>query len=245
MASRRGHAVAAVAAAAFLSAGAGAGPALAASGETTAREEFAGPRAAGLYTGRDAARLRKVGMVPVRTYDASIRTDVVYATDRNFTGERVPGYCAGEAWMRASRARALARVQRSLRPRGLGLLVYDAYRPLRGSRGLVRWAQRTGRQDLLTDGYIAYPSRHNLGSTVDLTLVDLDTGKPLNMGTGYDALTPRAHTRNARGRVLANRLTLVRAMRAQGFTNYAREWWHFDSAVDPGTRRFDIPIGCN
>jgi D-alanyl-D-alanine dipeptidase len=108
---------------------------------------------------------------------------------------------------------------------------------------MVRWARRTGREALLTGGYIARHSNHNLGTTVDLTLVRLDSGRALDMGTPYDAFTPRSNTTRARGAVLRNRLRLKNAMEARGFVNYHREWWHYDSVV-PGRRRLDVPIGC-
>ena len=182
-------------------------------------------------------------LVDVRSYAESIQVDVRYATSNNFTGAPLPGYCAAQALMLRPRARALARVQRSLRPRGLGLKVFDAYRPARASRAMVRWTRRTGNEDLLRDGYIAPKSNHNLGSTVDLTLVRRASGRGLDMGTAYDAFTTRANTTRARARVLRNRMILKNAMEAQGFVNYFREWWHFDSE-EPGPRRLDVTIGC-
>jgi zinc D-Ala-D-Ala dipeptidase len=182
-------------------------------------------------------------LVDVRRYAKSIQVEVRYATANNFTGAPLDGYCQAQALMLRPRARALARVQRALRRRGLGLKVFDAYRPARASRAMVRWTRRTGNEELLEDGYIAPKSNHNLGSTVDLTLVRLDSGRQLDMGTAFDAFTRRANTTHARGRVLRNRLILKNAMEDQAFVNYFREWWHFDSEV-PGTRRLDIPIGC-
>jgi D-alanyl-D-alanine dipeptidase len=182
-------------------------------------------------------------LVDVRRYAGSIQVDVRYATANNFTGAPLAGYCQPTALMLRPRARALARVQRALGRRGLGLKVFDAYRPARASRAMVRWARRTHNQDLLTEGYIAAKSNHNLGSTVDLTLIRRGSGRELDMGTSFDAFTPRASTTRARGRVLRNRLILKTAMEEQTFVNYFREWWHFDSE-EPGTRRLDVPIGC-
>jgi len=71
----------------------------------------------------------------------------------------------------------------------------------------------------------------------------LRDGRELDMGTGYDDLSPRANTRNARGRALGNRLTLVRAMERFGFANYDREWWHFDHRERRG-RYLDLTLGC-
>ncbi|MEJ7717842.1 MAG: M15 family metallopeptidase [Thermoleophilaceae bacterium] len=187
--------------------------------------------------------LRRAGLVSVRAAAPSIRLDVRYATRRNFTGRRLPGYCEPLAVLRPFAARDLAAVQRRLASRGLGLVVHDAYRPVRATRAMVRWAERTGNSHLLREGYIARRSRHNEGATVDLGLVSLPSGRPLDMGTPYDSFSTRSHTRNARGRALRNRTTLVRAMAAEGFANYRREWWHFDHRRRGG-RPLDVTLGC-
>lgn len=180
-------------------------------------------------------------LVDVRSRDSTIRVDARYATSNNFTGEPLPGYEAPRALLRREAADALARVQARLRSQGLGLLVYDGYRPVRATRAMVDWATRTGRTDLLKQGYIARRSRHNLGLAVDLTLVELATGVPLDMGTPFDTFAESAHTANGRGEVLRNRITLVRAMRAERFSNYDQEWWHFSYPVK-GALPFDMVI---
>jgi D-alanyl-D-alanine dipeptidase len=185
---------------------------------------------------------RRAGLVDLLRFAPGLRVELVYGTRRNLTGRRLPGYCRDWALMLEPAARDLARVQRRLRRRGLGLLILDAYRPARASRALVRWAQRSGRGDLVGT-YIAERSRHNTGSAVDLTLVRSSDGKRLLMGSGYDDLGPRAHTRNASGRALRNRLVLQRAMQRFGFTPYWREWWHFEHRVT-GARYLDLPLGC-
>jgi zinc D-Ala-D-Ala dipeptidase len=120
-------------------------------------------------------------------------------------------------------------------------LVFDGYRPVRATLAMVRWAERSGRRDLITQGYIARRSRHNLGLAVDLTLVDLRTGAELDMGTAFDTFADSAHTANATGQVLANRQLLVHAMESEGFLNYHQEWWHFSYEV-PGALPFDVVI---
>lgn len=191
-----------------------------------------------------SAALRRAGFVAVRALAPSIRTDVRYATRRNFTRAVVPGYCEEPlAVMKRGAAQDLAAVQRRLEPRGLGLLVYDAYRPARATRAFVRWAERTGNARLLSQGYIARRSRHNEGTTVDLTLASLESGRAVSMGTAFDAFTTRSHTANASGAALRNRLTLKRAMEAEGFRNYRREWWHYDHARLRGPR-LDLTLGC-
>jgi D-alanyl-D-alanine dipeptidase len=185
--------------------------------------------------------LRRAGLVDVHSFAPGIRTALVYRTNHNITGHRLPGYCREWALMLEPAARDLGRVQRYLRRRGLGLLILDAYRPARATRALVRWAERTGLGDLVGT-YIARRSNHNLGSAVDLMLVRLSDGRRLRMGR-FDALGPGAHTLEASGRVLRNRLTLKRAMERFGFTNYWREWWHYDHRVR-GTRYLDLTLGC-
>ncbi len=180
-------------------------------------------------------------LIDVQSLDSTIRVDVRYAGPNNFTGAPLPGYDAPRALLRREAAQALARVQGRLRKQGLSLLVFDGYRPIRATLAMVRWADRTGRRDLLTDGYIARRSRHNLGLAVDLTLVDAQSGSSLDMGTPFDTFSEAAHTANAHGRVLANRRILVRAMESEGFRNYEKEWWHFSLDL-PGALPFDQVI---
>jgi zinc D-Ala-D-Ala dipeptidase len=180
-------------------------------------------------------------LVDVQSVDSTIRVDARYASAHNFTGEPLPGYQAPRALLRREAAAALGRVQARLRRNGLGLLVFDGYRPVRATLAMVRWAERSGRRDLITQGYIARRSRHNLGLAVDLTLVDLRTGAELDMGTAFDTFADSAHTANATGQVLANRQLLVHAMESEGFLNYHQEWWHFSYEV-PGALPFDVVI---
>ncbi|HEV2873765.1 MAG TPA: M15 family metallopeptidase [Thermoleophilaceae bacterium] len=184
---------------------------------------------------------RRAGLVDVHRYAPGIALDITYAGQDNITGRRLPGYCQPWALMLEPAARDLGRVQRYLRRRNRGLEVLDAYRPARATRALVRWAERTGRGHLVGT-YIARRSRHNLGSAVDLTLVRASDGKRLRMGR-YDALGPGAHTLDATGAVLRNRLALKAAMERFGFTNYWREWWHYEHRLT-GTVYLDVPLGC-
>jgi D-alanyl-D-alanine dipeptidase len=184
---------------------------------------------------------RRAGLVDIHRFGPGIALDIRYTGRDNITGRRLAGYCRPWALMLEAAARDLGRVQRYLRRRERGLLVLDAYRPARASRALVGWAERTGRGHLVGT-YIARRSRHNLGSAVDLTLVRASDGKRLRMGP-FDALGPGAHTLAARGRVLRNRLALKAAMERFGFTNYWREWWHYEHRVT-GTTYLDLPLGC-
>lgn len=196
-----------------------------------------------IFGGRaESAGAEAGGLVDVHRYGPGIEVDLAYRTRDNLTGRPLPGYCENRALLLERPARDLGRVQRHLRRRGLGLLVLDAYRPARASRALVRWAQRSGRPELVGT-YIARRSRHNTGTAVDLTLVRLRDGRRLDMGTGYDDLSSRAHTGNARGRPLRNRLTLKRAMERFGYRAYWREWWHFEHR-EKSSAYLDLPLGC-
>ena len=182
----------------------------------------------------------RVHLIDIRLVDPTIMVDARYATPSNFTGAPLPGYETNRALMRREAAAALARVQKRARNEGVALKVFDAYRPVRATLAMVDWANRTGQQRLLRDGYIASRSRHNLGLAVDLTLVGGD-GRELDMGTPFDTFSAAAHTANAAGQVAANRRLLVRLMQAEGFTSYDKEWWHFSYDV-PNPMRFDLVI---
>jgi len=136
------------------------------------------------------------GFAYLRDVDASIAQDMRYAGRDNFTGRPLPGYEAGECILTSGAAAALARAQAELAGAGLGLKVYDCYRPARASRAMVRWALDGGSDGKrfypaltkasLLSGYIAAHSRHATGTAVDLTLV----ARPARQTAAFD---PRAH----------------------------------------------------
>ncbi|HUQ20152.1 MAG TPA: M15 family metallopeptidase [Gemmatimonadaceae bacterium] len=168
--------------------------------------------------------------------DSSLIVELRYATKNNFTGEPLPGYEGNHAYLRDEVAVALSLANADLRRDGFGIKIYDAYRPVRASEAMVAWAQRTNRNDLLRDGYIAARSRHNLGVAVDVTLVNLKTGTEVPMGTAFDTFSTAAHTKNARGGFAENRKRLTTALERHGFTNYENEWWHFSYDVESPVR---------
>lgn len=191
---------------------------------------------AGLLAGPRAA---PEGFVDLRTALPGACFAVGYAAADNFTGAVLPGYGAAGAWLLKEPAEALARVQAGLGD-GVVLLIFDAYRPLRASEAMLAWARRTGQTRLIKEGYVASRSNHNHGHTVDLGLARAGTCEVIDMGTAWDTLDERSHTLNASGEARANRLKLRAAMRAQGFKEYSREWWHFNYPL-AGTRARDVP----
>jgi D-alanyl-D-alanine dipeptidase len=182
--------------------------------------------------------------------------DMRYFGTHNFVGTRVDGYEAPVCVLTQQAATALAAVQRDLRPRGLGLKVFDCYRPARGVRHFVRWAREAdnstkaefyphvAKGNLFREGYIASRSGHSRGSTVDLTLVRLPGNEELDMGTPFDFLSPQAGLRgNVGAEARANRRILADAMRARGFVGYDKEWWHFTLRNEPfPDHYFDFPV---
>lgn len=164
-------------------------------------------------------------LVEIQQVSPGIRLDIRYATPNNFTGRAV--YQEARCFLRPETARKLADVQKDLERSGLGLKVYDCYRPLSIQRRF--W-------ELVPDErYVANPakgSRHNRGAAVDLTLVDA-RGKELPMPTPYDDFTKRAHRDfcDLPPEALRNRETLERVMVKHGFIPLPTEWWHFDDTA--------------
>jgi D-alanyl-D-alanine dipeptidase len=161
-----------------------------------------------------------------------IPVDIRYATPNNFM--KKPLYPVAKAWLRAPAAQALLDVQRELAGRGLGIKVYDAYRPYRVTE--MMW------EPIRNPDYVADPSkgsRHNRGAAVDLTLIDLATGDELPMPTGYDDFTERAaHAfSDLPAEALRNRELLRDVMVRHGFQLLPSEWWHYDFN---GWERFEL-----
>ncbi|MET0935150.1 MAG: M15 family metallopeptidase [Luteibacter sp.] len=206
-----------------------------------------------------AGTAAEAGMVDMRSLAPAIAEDIRYAGTDNFTGGVVDGYEAPKCFLRAGAAEALARVEATLRKEGYALRLWDCYRPARAVANFVRWAgdlsdTRTkaahypnlGKDKLLGE-YIAPVSGHSRGATVDLTLMRCSGTRcePLDMGTDFDFFDARAHT-DAPGITAAqrdNRQRLLKAMNAQGFVNYAPEWWHYSlPAAADGDTIYDVPV---
>lgn len=182
-------------------------------------------------------------LAEVRTLDTTIIIEARYATPNNFTRAVLPGYHANRIYLRREAAVALARVQKRLLSGGMGLKVFDGYRPVRATRAMVAWAESSGQRHLLIDGYIASHSRHNLGLAVDLTLVDWSMGgREVDMGTPYDTFSDAAHYASATGRTLRYRQLLRRMMEEEGFRQYEQEWWHYSFSVPGEPVAFDLEI---
>jgi D-alanyl-D-alanine dipeptidase len=170
-------------------------------------------------------------LVDIRSVNTKIALDIRYATTNNFLKRKL--YPVSRCVLRGAAARRLSQVQNDLAKKGLGLKVYDCYRPLSVQR--LMWQVRPDPR------YVANPargSRHNRGAAVDITLVDRN-GRELEMPTRFDDFTERAH-RNYKGasaQAKKNSKLLEDAMKKYGFIPLPTEWWHFDA---PGWDKFAI-----
>lgn len=168
---------------------------------------------------------RTPDLVELTKLDRTIKLDIRYATKNNFLGR--PVYKHARAFLQRPAAEALVRVHKALRARGYGLMVFDGYRPWSVTK--VFWDNTPkDKKDYVADPAVG--SRHNRGCAVDLTLYDLKTGRAVAMPSNYDEMTERSHANYAGAEPEATRLRdlLIAAMRAEGFTVFATEWWHFD-----------------
>ena len=163
--------------------------------------------------------------VNVRDYIPDIQVDLAYTGTGNFTGQAIYGFT--DAYLRYGTVRKLAAVQAELEEQGLGLLIWDAFRPAAAQFKL--W-------EVCPDPtYVANPetgfSSHSRGNTVDVTLISLDGGA-VEMPTGFDDFSPLADRDYSDvGPVpAANARVLEDAMAAAGFTPYFGEWWHFSDS---------------
>lgn len=178
-------------------------------------------------------------MVELKAAIPNIVYDLKYAGKNNFTKRRMYPAETKKTFMRQDAALALAKVQKELNERGLGIKIFDAYRP---------WSVSKKFWDLIKDErYVANPSRgskHNRGTAVDLTIIDLKTGTELNMGTGFDNFTDTAHHsfKNLPKEILQNRELLKKLMEKYGFVAYNEEWWHYNFKSDTKFEVMDIPV---
>jgi D-alanyl-D-alanine dipeptidase len=168
---------------------------------------------------------READLIELTKLDSSIKLDIRYATANNFVGRAV--YPEARAFLQRPAAEAVVRVHKLLKKEGLGLVIFDGYRPWTITKlfwDVVPEDKRT---------FVADPvkgSKHNRGCAIDLSIYDLKTGKLVPMPSGYDEFTDRASPAYAGGtdEERRNRDKLRRLMEAEGFVVNPNEWWHFD-----------------
>lgn len=186
-----------------------------------------------------------------------VRWDAKYATWDNFVGRPVDGYLANRIVGTRSLCRALEAARDKAASHGFGLLLWDGYRPQRAVDCFLRWSSepedgRTKRRhypnidrtQLFDLGYVAAKSGHSRGSTIDLTLYHLATGRLASMGGDHDLMDSVSHHGAAVAEAEArNRHRLRSIMEASGFHPYPEEWWHYTLRDEPHPDTyFDFPI---
>ena len=198
------------------------------------------------------------GFVVLADYVPGIIEEIRYHTTYNFIGDRIDGYEEPVALLTIEAARALKAVANELNVQGYRLKVFDAYRPATAVKHFVLWGIEDTdirmkpyfypdlvKQELFVKGYIASRSSHSRGSTVDLTLLDMATGKEADMGSPFDFFGPISHPdyRGITEEQYQNRMTLQNAMLRNGFKPLSCEWWHFTLENEPyPDTYFDFPV---
>ncbi len=197
------------------------------------------------------------GFVYLSDINSSIIVDLKYYSSNNFTGKFVEGYNSNKAILTKEAAVALSNAQDDLNKIGYSLILYDAYRPQSAVDFFVKWSSNINdtiykntyypnikKSELFKLGYIAYKSSHSRGSTVDVSLVEIESKKEIDMGTIFDYFGVESHTffNNLSKKQKLNRLILYEAMSNNGFKNYSKEWWHFTLKNEPFQKYFDFPV---
>lgn len=174
--------------------------------------------------------------------------EIRYYSTYNFIGERIDGYEEPCALITAEAARALKSVSNELNVLGYRLKIFDAYRPTSAVKQFVFWALEDNdvrmkpffypeidKEDTIQLGYIATKSSHSRGSTVDLTLLEMATGKEVDMGSPFDYFGERSHPdyTDITKEQYNNRMLLQKVMVRNGFAPYECEWWHFTLENEP------------
>lgn len=201
---------------------------------------------------------RPDAIVVLQNVIPDLLVELRYLSSNNFLGRPVEGYRASIVYMTEAAALALKAVQEELAPQGLGLKVFDAYRPQRAVDDFVRWAAdsddtlmkqqyypRLEKSELFPGGYIAERSGHSRASTIDLTLVWLSDSQELDMGSPYDFFDPVSWPSDTSitAQQQANRMKLREAMLAHSFRALDTEWWHFTLEGEPFPDvYFDFPV---
>tara|TARA_B100000686_G_scaffold57111_1_gene61313 strand:+ start:5633 stop:6289 length:657 start_codon:yes stop_codon:yes gene_type:complete len=198
--------------------------------------------------------------IDLKNHIPSINLDLRYFTADNFVGAPIDGYISPKALLSIKAANALKRIQSELAIFGLGLKIYDAYRPQLAVEHFIRWAKdphdikmkhyyypEIEKKNLFKEGYLADKSSHSRGSAVDVSIISLHGAhqKELDMGTSWDFFgsnsEPSSFAVTAQQR--ANRMFLYHIMQKYGFKPHEKEWWHFTLEDEPyPDKYFNIPI---
>lgn len=198
------------------------------------------------------------GFVVLADYVPGIIQEIRYHSTYNFIGDRIDGYEEPCALLTKEAARALKAVSNELMVQGYRLKVFDAYRPVCAVKHFVLWGIEDQdirmkpyfypglqKQELFEKGYIAKKSSHSRGSTVDLTLLEMESGKEVDMGSPFDLFSEASHPdyKGITDEQYKNRMILRNSMLRHGFLPIDCEWWHFTLADEPyPDTYFEFPV---
>ena len=207
---------------------------------------------------RQKVTMDSSGFVLLSDYVPGIIQEIRYYSTYNFVGDRIDGYEGPVALTTIEAARALKTVANEMNVQGFRLKVFDAYRPVGAVRHFQLWGIEDTdvrmklyfypdleKQELFKQGYIASRSSHSRGSTVDLTLLDMRTGREVDMGSPFDLFSELSHpdSRAVTEEQYNNRMFLRNAMARSGFKPITCEWWHFTLADEPHPDTyFEFPV---
>jgi D-alanyl-D-alanine dipeptidase len=198
------------------------------------------------------------GFVVLSDLVPSVIQEIRYNSSYNFIGDRIDGYEEPVALITREAARALKTVSNELMVQGYRIKVFDAYRPVSAVKHFMMWGIEDTdirmkqyfypgleKQELFAKGYIAKQSSHSRGSTVDLTLLDMKTGKEVDMGSPFDMFGEVSHPdyKGITEEQYANRMLLQSVMVRNGFETLDCEWWHFTLKDEPyPDTYFEFPV---
>ena len=198
------------------------------------------------------------GFVLLSDYVPHIIQEIRYFSTYNFIGDRIDGYEEPCAILTIEAARALKAASNELFVQGYRMKVFDAYRPAGAVKHFVLWGIEDQdirmkpyfypdleKQELFAQGYIAKLSSHSRGSTIDLTLLDMKTGRELDMGSPFDLFSEVSHPdyRGITDEQFENRMILQNVMTRNGFAPIDCEWWHFTLKNEPyPDTYFEFPV---
>lgn len=191
------------------------------------------------------------GFSKIESIKPPIFLEIRYSGKDNFLGRTVKGYENPRNVLTNETIKALSIIQKTLLKKGFGLKLYDGYRPQKSVNDFIEWSKKISdtltkqkyypnekKDSLLFKGYIAQKSGHSRGSTVDVTLIYIDSlnyGKELDMGSGWDFFGKESWTNYDSITELQknNRNYLQTIMNQNGFRSYSKEWWHFTLSNEP------------
>ena len=198
------------------------------------------------------------GFQYVKDVIPDITLEMRYYGYNNFIGRPIRNYEANTAILSTKAVETLIKVEDELNANGQGLKIFDSYRPQSAVNHFIKWAKvkkdtmmksqyypNIEKSNLFDLGYIAERSGHTRGSTIDLTIISLKTGKDLDMGSPYDFFGNISHHtyQNITKEQTNNRQYLKSIMQKHGFIAYSEEWWHYTLEDEPfPDTYFDFPV---